>query len=707
MYRILYVDDEPGLLEITKLFLERNGEIRVDTSTSAIPALPLLDSGEHDAVISDYQMPGMDGIAFLKKVRASGNKIPFILFTGKGREEVVIQALNEGADFYLQKGGDPVSQFAELSNKIRYAINSKRAEETLKEKTAELDRFFNSSLDLLCIADTDGYFRRLNPEWERALGYSVSELEGKKFLDYVHPDDLAQTIEAVSILAGKKEIMNFENRYRHKDGTYRWIEWRSYPYGNSIYASARDITDRKRAEQELRDSEERMRLFIQHAPAALAMLDTELRYIAASRRWRADYHLGDRDLLGHSHLEIFPELTEEIRGVLRRGLTGEITSVNEDRFERQDGSVQWLAWEVRPWYTTGNTIGGIIIYSEDITDRKQAEDILRKKNEELGAAYEQIAASEEELRENFDELVASQQELKESERKYRDLFDNAILGIFRSTPDGHYLDMNTAFAKIAGFASPQEMMEAVRDIQQLYARPEDRLRLKKMLTATGEIHNFETEIRCRDGTMVWISINAKTARDSSGNILWYNGTIEDITTRRKAELELARSNEELLASHEQITATEQELRENFDELALREKELQQKSEELENRNRLISTILDTTPIAIFMVEAPSGKPIMANQEAARLLGRGILPDATEKNLSEVYEAYRLGTGERYPTLEMPIIRGMRGEASHIDDMEVVRPDGTRVRLEIFGNPVRDSQGRVIASLVSFFDITGR
>ncbi len=125
---------------------------------------------------------------------------------------MVIQALNEGADFYLQKGGDPVSQFAELSNKIRYAINSKRAEETLKEKTAELDRFFNSSLDLLCIADTDGYFRRLNPEWERALGYSVSELEGKKFLDYVHPDDLAQTIEAVSILAGKKEIMNFENR---------------------------------------------------------------------------------------------------------------------------------------------------------------------------------------------------------------------------------------------------------------------------------------------------------------------------------------------------------------------------------------------------------------------------------------------------------------------------------------------------------------
>ena len=267
--------------------------------------------------------------------------------------------------------------------------------------------------------------------------------------------------------------------------------------------------------------------------------------------------------------------------------------------------------------------------------------------------------------------------------------------------------MNPAFATIAGFASPQEMMKEVRDIQQLYARPEERLRLKEMLATTGEIHNFETEILRGDGTTIWISINAKTARDSSGNILWYDGTIEDITTRRKAELELARRNEELQASHEQITATEEELRQNFDELALQEKELRQKSEELENRNRLIGAILDTTPIGIFMVEAPSGKPIKANREAARLLGRGILPDATENNLSEVYEAYRWGTGERYPPQEMPIIRGMRGEASHIDDMEVVRPDGTRVRLEIFGNPVRDFEGRIIASLVSFFEISGR
>ena len=105
MISILYVDDEPGLLEIGKIFLERSGQFSVDTSTSALAALAMLDAKKYDAIISDYQMPEMDGIRFLKKIRASGNTLPFIILTGRGREEIVIQALNEGATFYLQKGG--------------------------------------------------------------------------------------------------------------------------------------------------------------------------------------------------------------------------------------------------------------------------------------------------------------------------------------------------------------------------------------------------------------------------------------------------------------------------------------------------------------------------------------------------------------------------------------------------------------------------
>lgn len=118
----------------------------------------------------------------------------------------------------------------------------------LRQKTEELDLFFNSTLDLLSIADTDGHFRRLNPQWERTLGYSLDELLSKRFIEFVHPEDVPATVEAVLDLGTQKEVLNFVNRFRCKDGSYRWIEWRSTPHGETIYAAARDITDRRRNE---------------------------------------------------------------------------------------------------------------------------------------------------------------------------------------------------------------------------------------------------------------------------------------------------------------------------------------------------------------------------------------------------------------------------------------------------------------------------
>ena len=135
----------------------------------------------------------------------------------------------------------------------------KVAEESLRQKTEELDQFFNVTLDLLCIANTDGYFLRLNPAWERILGYTREELMAKRFLDFVHPDDLDRTRKAVSTLASQQKVFSFENRYRCKDGTYRWLEWSSAPVGNLIYAAARDVTDHKQTEKTLREKEETAR----------------------------------------------------------------------------------------------------------------------------------------------------------------------------------------------------------------------------------------------------------------------------------------------------------------------------------------------------------------------------------------------------------------------------------------------------------------
>ncbi|MBN1413309.1 MAG: PAS domain S-box protein [Spirochaetales bacterium] len=142
----------------------------------------------------------------------------------------------------------------------------KLSEKALREKTEEIDRFFSLSIDLLCIADTEGYFHRLNPEWEKTLGYTLAELEGKKFLDFVHPDDIPATLDAIKLLESQKEVIDFTNRYQCRDGSYRWLEWRSIPKGKMVYAAARDITDWIKAKNELLERENSYKTLANNLP---------------------------------------------------------------------------------------------------------------------------------------------------------------------------------------------------------------------------------------------------------------------------------------------------------------------------------------------------------------------------------------------------------------------------------------------------------
>jgi len=142
---------------------------------------------------------------------------------------------------------------------LLFQIRRRRsAEKAFFQKTEELDQFFSVTLDLLCVANTDGYFLRLNPAWETILGYSREELMAGRFFDFIHPDDLGKTDDIVSTLASQERVPSFVNRYRCKDGTYRWLEWTAVPAGNLIYAAARDITERLEAEAEARHRREEL-----------------------------------------------------------------------------------------------------------------------------------------------------------------------------------------------------------------------------------------------------------------------------------------------------------------------------------------------------------------------------------------------------------------------------------------------------------------
>ena len=133
---------------------------------------------------------------------------------------------------------------------------------TIKKQTDILEDFFSINLDLLCITDLKGHFIKLNKQWEEVLGYSIEELHQTSYFDLIHPDDLKSTRYAVSQLRKEHEVLDLVNRCRRKDGTYRFIEWRSKPKGDLVYAAARDITERIKMENELVANEANFRAFL-------------------------------------------------------------------------------------------------------------------------------------------------------------------------------------------------------------------------------------------------------------------------------------------------------------------------------------------------------------------------------------------------------------------------------------------------------------
>lgn len=163
MISVLYVDDESALLEVTKDFMERGEGFKVDTAISAREAIEKLKAERYDALVADYLMPEMDGLELLRYLRPRCNGMPFILFTGKGGEEVAIEALNAGADFYVQKKGSPRTQFAELETKIRSAVARRQSELALRRSEENFRSLVEGLTDVIFTLNEEGIIAYINP----------------------------------------------------------------------------------------------------------------------------------------------------------------------------------------------------------------------------------------------------------------------------------------------------------------------------------------------------------------------------------------------------------------------------------------------------------------------------------------------------------------------------------------------------------------
>lgn len=275
-------------------------------------------------------------------------------------------------------------------------------------------------------------------------------------------------------------------------------------------ATPTDTTGHKRTEAAPGESPEPLRLFIEHAPAALAMFDRDMRYLNVSQRWLSDYGLGGTDIIGRSHYEVFPEIPERWRVIHRRCLAGEVVRAEEDPFERADGTVQWLRWEVRPWYGSEGRVGGIVVFSEDITARKQDQLALRRSEERLQAALDYARIGYWEL--GRDGKAAWSKQI------YR------MFGLpedFQPSPDG--------LCEVVHGGDCTAVIQSLRHS-----------------LATGVEHHVEYRIRrLNDGAERWVECRGKAVLGEDGVPEKLSGFIQDVTERKHAEAEIHRLNADL------------------------------------------------------------------------------------------------------------------------------------------------------------------
>lgn len=261
--QVLAVDDERDFSELTKVFLERSEVMAVNSVSSAKEAMAELAKKQYDVIVSDYQMPEIDGIQFLKSLRAAGDNTPFILFTGKGREEVVIEALNNGVDSYLQKGGKSVPQYAELEQRINVVVQRHRGEEALARSERRFKDLFEATTSGVAIYSvrnsgengSDYILRDFNRKALEMEGKTKEEVVGRSLLD------LRPNIDEFGLIPILRQVWQtgvstFYPSKEYVDEHYaNWYENTvfSLPSGE-IVAIYNDVTERKRTEADLAKS---------------------------------------------------------------------------------------------------------------------------------------------------------------------------------------------------------------------------------------------------------------------------------------------------------------------------------------------------------------------------------------------------------------------------------------------------------------------
>ncbi len=378
MVSVLLVDDDPGLLEITRIYLEKNKEMKIDTAPSAAEALEKIKIAPYDVIVSDYDMPVMTGIEFLKAIRSSGDLTPFIIFTGKGQEKVAMDAINNGADFYLIRAGDPKNEFISLTHKIRKAIERRQAEIAIKESEERLRKLLYSLPSGVLVFDAETHvIVQANPAALLLMGAKEEDIVGKPCFGLVCPTEEHQC--PITDLGQKFD--SIERMLLRKDGTgipvLKSVARTMLGHRPVLVESFIDLTEQKKVERELHESREKYRTLVEEIHDMIWLIDAKdyVKYVSPRSFTLLGYH--PDEMIGQLSSEfISSEDTNYVRNIFAKNFTEhkELHMI-ETRTRRKDGQIIVLESSAIPYYAKNGTMLGYRGVSRDITEIKKSEEV--------------------------------------------------------------------------------------------------------------------------------------------------------------------------------------------------------------------------------------------------------------------------------------------------------------------------------------------